>query len=151
MKSLARSNRGDEWIDRSTCPSREKHSTKAFLEQRSSDIICNAEMLSGRYQFCKLQDEGQSLMRVAMTQLNLSARAYHGILKLAWTIADLAGSDEILSCASGGGVAISSEDHNGWFIPREGYQPSRCVLLSCNRHAESRVRSKTVVYGTRRA
>ena len=46
-------------------------------------------------------------MRVAMTQLNLSARAYHGILKLARTIADLAGSDEILSCVSGGGVAIS--------------------------------------------
>ena len=46
-------------------------------------------------QFCKLQDEGQSLMRAAMTQMNLSARAYHRILKLARTIADLAGSDEI--------------------------------------------------------
>jgi len=34
-------------------------------------------------QFCKLQDEGQSLMRVAISQLNLSARAYHRILKLA--------------------------------------------------------------------
>ena len=50
-------------------------------------------------QFCKLQDEGavlslskhQSLMRAAMTQLNLSARAYHRFLKLAPTIADLAG------------------------------------------------------------
>ena len=48
-------------------------------------------------QFCKLQDEGQSLMRVAMTQLNLSARAYHRILKLSRTIADLAGSQEIQS------------------------------------------------------
>jgi magnesium chelatase family protein len=48
-------------------------------------------------QFCKLQDEGQSLMRAAMSQLNLSARAYHRILKLARTIADLAGSDEIQS------------------------------------------------------
>jgi len=36
-------------------------------------------------QFCKVQDDGQSLMRAAMTQLNLSAR----------TIADLARSDEI--------------------------------------------------------
>lgn len=36
-------------------------------------------------------------MRAAMTQLNLSARAYHRILKLARTIADLAGSDEIQS------------------------------------------------------
>lgn len=48
-------------------------------------------------QFCKLQDEAQSLMRAAMTQLNLSARVYHRILKLARTIADLAGSEEIQS------------------------------------------------------
>ncbi len=39
-------------------------------------------------QFCQLQDEGQSLMRTAMSQINLSARAYHRILKLARTIAD---------------------------------------------------------------
>ena len=36
-------------------------------------------------------------MRSAMSQLNLSARAYHRILKLSRTIADLAGSDEIRS------------------------------------------------------
>jgi magnesium chelatase family protein len=36
-------------------------------------------------------------MRAAMNQLNLSARAYHRILKLARTIADLAGSEEIQS------------------------------------------------------
>ena len=48
-------------------------------------------------QFCKLQDEGQSLMRAAMKQLNLSARAYHRIPKLARTIADLVGSEKIQS------------------------------------------------------
>jgi magnesium chelatase family protein len=64
----------------------------------SMDIVCNADMRVGEIrQFCKLQDEGQSLMRAAMTQLNLSARAYHRILKLARTIADLAGSEEIQS------------------------------------------------------
>ena len=62
------------------------------------DVICNADMRVGEIrQFCKLQDEGQSLMRAAMTQLNLSARAYHRILKLARTIADLAGCEEIQS------------------------------------------------------
>jgi len=64
----------------------------------SSDIICNADMRVGEIrQFCRLQDEGQSLMRAAMSQMNLSARAYHRILKLARTIADLAGSEEIQS------------------------------------------------------
>ncbi len=61
-------------------------------------IFCNADMHVGEIrQFCKLQDEGQSLMRAAMSQLNLSARAYHRILKLARTIADLAGSEDIQS------------------------------------------------------
>ncbi len=63
-----------------------------------SDIICNADMRVGEIrQFCQLQDEGQSLMRAAMSQMNLSARAYHRILKLARTIADLAGSEDIQS------------------------------------------------------
>jgi len=71
---------------------------KRFSKNNSSDIICNADMRVGEVrQFCKLQDEGQSLMRAAMTQLNLSARAYHRILKLARTIADLTGSEEIQS------------------------------------------------------
>jgi len=62
------------------------------------DIICNEDMRVGEIrQFCSLQDEGQSLMRAAMTQHNLSARAYHRILKLARTIADLAGSEDVQS------------------------------------------------------
>jgi len=71
---------------------------KRFAEGESSDIVCNADMRVGEIrQFCGLQAEGQSLMRAAMTQHNLSARAYHRILKLARTIADLAGSEEIQS------------------------------------------------------
>jgi magnesium chelatase family protein len=64
----------------------------------NSDIICNADMRVGEIRlFCRLQEEGQSLMRAAMSQMNLSARAYHRILKLARTIADLAGSEDIQS------------------------------------------------------
>jgi magnesium chelatase family protein len=71
---------------------------KRFSINGSCDIVCNADMRVGEIrQFCRLQDEGQSLMRAAMTQLNLSARAYHRILKLSRTIADLAGSEEIQS------------------------------------------------------
>ncbi len=68
------------------------------FSNNKSDIVCNADMRVGEIrQFCKLQDDGQSLMRAAMSQMNLSARAYHRILKLARTIADLAGSEEIQS------------------------------------------------------
>jgi magnesium chelatase family protein len=71
---------------------------KRFSSNGSCGIICNADMRVGEIrQFCKLQDEGQSLMRAAMTQLNLSARAYHRILKLARTVADLAGCEDIRS------------------------------------------------------
>jgi magnesium chelatase family protein len=45
--------------------------------------------------FCKLDETGENLIRAAMRQLNLSARAYHRVLKLARTIADLAGSEAI--------------------------------------------------------
>jgi len=48
-------------------------------------------------QRCKLSDESQELIRVAMTELNLSARAYDRILKVSRTIADLESSEEITS------------------------------------------------------
>ncbi|RIK29062.1 MAG: magnesium chelatase, partial [Anaerolineae bacterium] len=49
-----------------------------FAKLGSSNIVANADMRVGEIrQFCKLQDEGQSLMRAAMSQMNLSARAYH--------------------------------------------------------------------------
>jgi magnesium chelatase family protein len=64
----------------------------------ASPVVCNADMRVAEVrQFCQLQPEGQSLMRSAMSQLQLSARAYHRILKLARTIADLAGCEEIQS------------------------------------------------------
>ena len=60
------------------------------------NIICNADMrVTEIRKFCKLDETGESLIRAAMSQMNLSARAYHSILKLARTIADLAGSETI--------------------------------------------------------
>ena len=67
-----------------------------FLSQEESGISCNADMRPGEVrQFCALDDTGQSLMRSAMSQMQLSARAYHRVLKLARSIADLAGSEAI--------------------------------------------------------
>ena len=89
---------------------------KRFSNAGSKDVICNADMRVGEVrQFCQLQAEGQSLMRSAMSQLNLSARAYHRILKLSRTIADLAGSEEIQSAhlAEALHASQSSKDHAG--------------------------------------
>jgi magnesium chelatase family protein len=61
-----------------------------------TNITCNADMRVAEVRkFCKLDEAGDSLVRAAMSQMNLSARAYHRILKLARTIADLAGSEQI--------------------------------------------------------
>lgn len=45
--------------------------------------------------FCEVDDAGRNLLRSAMQQMQLNARAYHRILKLARTISDLAGSERI--------------------------------------------------------
>jgi magnesium chelatase family protein len=59
-------------------------------------LVCNAEMTpTGVRDFCRTEDAAQSLLKAAMKQLYLSARAFHRILKLARTIADLDGADII--------------------------------------------------------
>jgi magnesium chelatase family protein len=60
------------------------------------DIACNADMGPAEVrQHCALDETGQSLLNSAVKQMQLSARAYHRILKLARTIADLAGAEAI--------------------------------------------------------
>ena len=50
---------------------------KRFINGKATAIASNADMRIGEIrQFCQLQPEGQSLMRSAMSQLQLSARAY---------------------------------------------------------------------------
>ena len=68
--------------------------------RRARAFICNAEMTPTEVrEYCqaKLDEQAQSLLRLAMAQLALSARAFHRILKLARTIADMAESADIAS------------------------------------------------------
>ena len=59
-------------------------------------VYANADMRPADVRVhCKLDEAGMSLVRAAMTQLQLTARAFHRILKLARTIADLAGVESI--------------------------------------------------------
>ncbi len=63
---------------------------------RADPVTCNSDMRPAEVRkFCALDETCQALMKTAMTQLQLSARGYHRVLKLARTIADLAGSEGI--------------------------------------------------------
>lgn len=65
----------------------------AMGDHKGAPLQANADMGPAEVrQFCELDEAGKQLMRAAMKQMNLSARAYHRILKLARTIADLAES-----------------------------------------------------------
>ncbi len=67
-----------------------------FSRDGAMEITCNAEMRPSEVRrYCILDDTCRALMRTAMSQLQLSARAYHRVLKLARTIADLAGTEDI--------------------------------------------------------
>ena len=61
-------------------------------------VHSNAQMGSRQIkEFCELNQESNTLLNNAIDRLGLSARAYHRILKIARTIADLAGTDNISS------------------------------------------------------
>jgi len=62
-----------------------------------TDLVCNADMGPAEVRkYCHLDETGLALVRQAMSQLQLTARGYHRVQKLARTIADLAGEDEII-------------------------------------------------------
>jgi magnesium chelatase family protein len=70
------------------------HAINRFQEE--ANLRCNAQMESRHMQkWCKLDDAGRNLLEAAIKKLGLSARASDRILKVARTIADLAGEDEL--------------------------------------------------------
>ncbi|MFH0912660.1 MAG: YifB family Mg chelatase-like AAA ATPase [Candidatus Omnitrophota bacterium] len=63
---------------------------------KNESIFNNAQMNTKLIKkYCVLENEAKELLRLAMTELGLSARAYDKVLKVARTIADLAGSEDI--------------------------------------------------------
>ncbi len=63
---------------------------------KGTRLACNADMTAAEVrEFCRVDESAQSLLKAAMKQLNLSARAFHRILKLSRTIADHEGAASI--------------------------------------------------------
>lgn len=78
-------------------------------------ITCNARMGSRELKsYCALTDTTMELLKFAMADLKLSARAYDRVLKVARTIADLAGSENIASEHVSEAVQLRSLDRQLW-------------------------------------
>jgi magnesium chelatase family protein len=74
------------------CAARERQRQRL----QGTPLLSNADMGPAELRaYCPLDAACQSLMKAAVRQLNLSARGYHRVLKLARTIADLAGEEQI--------------------------------------------------------
>ena len=78
-------------------------------------VTCNARMGTRELKaYCGLDETAMNLVKFAMSDLNLSARAYDRILKVARTIADLAGSENILPDHVGEAIQFRSLDRQLW-------------------------------------
>ena len=89
-------NRNDEESSQ-TIRERVQRSRDIQVERfKNYKISSNSEMGNKEIkEFCKIPEDAENLLRLAVSQMNLSARGYHRILKIARTIADLAGKKNI--------------------------------------------------------
>lgn len=70
---------------------------EAFGEEISKKVFCNSQIPDGILEeACKATEDAKEMLKVAFEKLDMSARAYTKIMKVARTIADLASSEEIL-------------------------------------------------------
>ncbi len=89
----------DETLGESSEKVRDRVEAARQIQQRrfkGTRLTCNAEMTPIEVkEFCRVEPPAQNLLRTAMKQLHLTARAFHRVLKLARTIADLDKADII--------------------------------------------------------
>ncbi|HIE74350.1 MAG TPA: ATP-binding protein [Flavobacteriales bacterium] len=84
-----------------------------FVENEK--IHANSQMNTKQIQsHCKLNPQSQELLKTAMEKLDLSARAYDRILKVARTIADLDNAENISSAHIAEAIQYRSLDREGW-------------------------------------
>lgn len=80
-----------------------------------AQTYCNAQMTSRQMRrYCELDEDSTHMVRFAMERLGLSARAYDRIMKVARTIADLDGSEHILTQHIAEAIGYRSLDRGDW-------------------------------------
>lgn len=94
-------------VERAMEVQRKRYEKEAFLFN---------SQLSGKNveRYCRLEKEGQSLMEQAFSRMDLSARSYEKILKVARTIADLDGQEQISSAHLSEAISYREVDQKYW-------------------------------------
>jgi magnesium chelatase family protein len=90
---------------------------RAVQQQRfgAESNILNSRMSSRQLRrHCQLDEEGKGLLKTAMEELGLSARAHDRILRVARTIADLEGTPDIRSAHLVEAISYRSLDRKLW-------------------------------------
>jgi magnesium chelatase family protein len=93
------------------------NAARAVQQQRyaADELFCNAHMLPKHLQvYCRLDASGRRLLETAMGRLGLSARGYDRVLKVARTIADLAGMESIGAEQVAEAIQYRSLDRERW-------------------------------------
>lgn len=83
--------------------------------RESKGVHCNAQMSERMiHQYAEPGEDGIEMLRMAMERLNLSARAYNRILKVARTIADLEASERVLPQHLAEAISYRNLDRSDW-------------------------------------
>ena len=114
FEKLSEEHKGESSVDiRNRVMAARDIQTKRFQEQEK--VHYNAQMSTKLIRkYCVLDEASKGLLKTAMERLNLSARAYDRILKVARTIADLEQSDSITGTHIGEAIQYRSLDREGW-------------------------------------
>ncbi len=90
-----------------------EHQRRRYAGER---IASNSELEPSQIpRHCQVSEEGESLLKMAIQELGFSARAYHKVLKVSRTIADLDGGEQIQPSHVSEAIHYRALDRNIWF------------------------------------